>query len=450
MGFFKRFGIGGKGRVMVIGLDGTPYSLMTRLVNEGQIPNFARLLAEGSMRPMTSVHPAVSSVAWATIMTGVNPGKHGIYGFVDRSPGSYKTYIPTARNLRSETLWEVLSRQGKRVVVINVPVTYPPRPVNGVLIAGFLSPNVEKAVYPPEVGQKLKEMNYRLDIDPWGARESKEKLLEDFRLTLAKRSETILHFMDNEPWDFFIGHVMETDRLHHFLWEEMESGHERYASEFYRCYAQIDDLLGQVWGRVGKNTTLIIMSDHGFCTLLKEVYVNRWLVENGWLKFEKEPPESLEDISAESRAYSLDPGRIYVNLKGREPRGAVEAGREYDLVRRELAEGLQEMKDPATGERMVDKVLRREEVYSGPCFNEAPDLIVVPCKGYDLKGAVNKDTLTYKGALVGMHTYDDAFLYLSEGDIAKDGLWVGDVMSTILDLMDVPIPEGLNGHSLTG
>ena len=107
---------------MVIGLDGTPYSLMTRLVNEGRMPNFARILAQGSMCPMASVHPTVSSVAWATFMTGVNPGKHGIFGFVDRRPGSYKTYIPTARNLRSETLWEILSRQGKRVVVINVPV----------------------------------------------------------------------------------------------------------------------------------------------------------------------------------------------------------------------------------------------------------------------------------------------------------------------------------------
>ena len=135
-------------RVCFIGLDGTPYSLLQRMIREGITPNLAALTRPGSLRPMHSIYPWVSSVAWSSFMTGQNPAKHGIFGFVDRDPATLKTYIPTARNMLSPTLWEILSRAGKRVVVVNVPVTFPPKPVNGVLVGCFLSPSLDKTVYP--------------------------------------------------------------------------------------------------------------------------------------------------------------------------------------------------------------------------------------------------------------------------------------------------------------
>jgi predicted AlkP superfamily phosphohydrolase/phosphomutase len=381
-------------------------------------------------------------------MTGKNPGKHGIYGFLDRKPNSYDTYIPNSNVMRSETLWEILSRHGKRVVVMNVPVTYPPRRVNGILVAGFLSPRLEKATYPASVGEQLKSMGYRLDVDPWQARENKDKFLEDLYYTLDKRQEAMFHFMETEEWDFFMLQIMETDRLHHFLWEHWEKGDEKYAPAFLKLYHKIDGLLGRLYERLTEDTTLVVLSDHGFCTMKKEVFINRWLQDNGWLNFTKDPPDSLSDIHPDSKAYSMDPGRIFVNLRGREPQGSVDAGREYEALRKELTDALSELREPESGEPMIERVYKREEIYSGECYPQAPDLVAMPCRGYDLKGSVKKAVLTEKGVINGAHTYNDAMIYIQGQDINKQEVAIVDVMPTILRLMDVPIPRDVDGSVL--
>lgn len=447
MGFFRRRKDKGR-KVVVIGPDGTPLSLISSLIAEGELPNFARIFEGGSVRPMTSAIPAVSSVAWSCFMTGKNPGKHGIYGFLDRKPNSYDTYIPNSNVMRSETLWEILSRHGKRVVVMNVPVTYPPRRVNGILVAGFLSPRLEKATYPASVGEQLKSMGYRLDVDPWQARENKDKFLEDLYYTLDKRQEAMFHFMETEEWDFFMLQIMETDRLHHFLWEHMEKGDEKYAPAFLKLYHKIDGLLGRLYERLTEDTTLVVLSDHGFCTMKKEVFINRWLQDNGWLSFTKDPPDSLRDIHPDSKAYSMDPGRIFVNLRGREPQGSVDAGREYEALRKELTDALSELREPESGEPMIERVYKREEIYSGECYPQAPDLVAMPCRGYDLKGSIKKAVLTEKGVINGAHTYDDAMIYIQGQDIKKQEVAIVDVMPTILRLMDVPIPRDVDGSVL--
>jgi predicted AlkP superfamily phosphohydrolase/phosphomutase len=447
VGFFRRRKDKGR-KVVVIGPDGTPLSLISSLIAEGELPNFARIFEGGSVRPMTSAIPAVSSVAWSCFMTGKNPGKHGIYGFLDRKPNSYDTYIPNSNVMRSETLWEILSRHGKRVVVMNVPVTYPPRRVNGILVAGFLSPRLEKATYPASVGEQLKSMGYRLDVDPWQARENKDKFLEDLYYTLDKRQEAMFHFMETEEWDFFMLQIMETDRLHHFLWEHWEKGDEKYAPAFLKLYHKIDGLLGRLYERLTEDTTLVVLSDHGFCTMKKEVFINRWLQDNGWLNFTKDPPDSLRDIHPDSKAYSMDPGRIFVNLRGREPQGSVDAGREYEALRKELTDALSELREPESGEPMIERVYKREEIYSGECYPQAPDLVAMPCRGYDLKGSIKKAVLTEKGVINGAHTYNDALIYIQGQDINKQEVAIVDVMPTILRLMDVPIPRDVDGSVL--
>jgi len=447
VGFFRRSKDKGR-KVVVIGPDGTPLSLISSLIVEGELPNFARIFEEGSVRPMTSAMPAVSSVAWSCFMTGKNPGKHGIYGFLDRKPNSYDTYIPNSNVMRSETLWEILSRHGKRVVEMNVPVPYPPRRDNGILVAGFLSPRLEKATYPASVGEQLKSMGYRLDVDPWQARENKDKFLEDLYYTLDKRQEAMFHFMETEEWDFFMLQIMETDRLHHFLWEHWEKGDEKYAPAFLKLYHKIDGLLGRLYERLTEDTTLVVLSDHGFCTMKKEVFINRWLQDNGWLNFTKDPPDSLRDIHPDSKAYSMDPGRIFVNLRGREPQGSVDAGREYEALRKELTDALSELREPESGEPMIERVYKREEIYSGECYPQAPDLVAMPCRGYDLKGSIKKAVLTEKGVINGAHTYNDAMIYIQGQDIKKQEVAIVDVMPTIVRLMDVPIPRDVDGSVL--
>ena len=435
---------------MVIGLDGVPFSLIKGLLAEGKLPNWAQLLESGSLKRMNSVHPCVSSVAWATYMTGKNPGKHNIYGFVDRHPGSMDVFIPTSRDMAGKTLWEIISQAGKRVVVINVPVTFPPREVNGILISGFLCANIDKIAYPKEVAGLLKEMGYRIDADAWQARKSLDKFLEDLHLTLEKRMEAMFHFLEGETWDFFQLHIMETDRLNHFLWGLWEQGDAQYGPEFLKYYQKIDAILGHINNALDSDTRLIILSDHGFCGMKKEVFLNHWLQREGWLKFRGKAPKSVKDIHQESKAYSLIPGRVYVNLAGRESSGSVRFPDEYERVRGEVREAMLGIRDPDSGERIIERVFTREELYHGPHYDDGPDLVAIPCNGYDLKGNLDEKELTYKGPLVGMHTFDDAFLYIKEGEVRKEDNQFGvmDVMPTILKLMGVPIPEDVDGQPL--
>jgi predicted AlkP superfamily phosphohydrolase/phosphomutase len=448
MGLFSRFKKGKK--VVVIGLDGTPHSLVTRFMDEGIMPNFKELTAQGSFKPLFSVLPTVSCVAWSSFMTGKNPAKHNIYGFLDRSAGSYIPFVPNANNMTSPTLWDILGSEGKRVIVMGVPVTYPPREVNGILVSGFLAPDIEKATFPAELGKELKEKNgYLLDIDPWKAREDVDSVAPQVTDVFRKRRDTLRELMANTEWDFFMTHFMETDRLHHFLWEHMEEGIEPYCSQFKDFYREVDDFIGELNRDLEGEATLVLLSDHGFCTLKKEVYVNQWLVEKGYLGFKNDEPKGIQDIDTDkSRAYSMDPGRIYINLKGREPAGIVNPGTEYQALREELVREIATIKDPDSGEDMLDSVKTKEELFSGPNFDAAPDIVMVPKRGYDLKGSVSKKTLTDKGPIVGMHTLDDAMLYINGQDIKRSDISILDVMPTILHLMGCPIPADVDGRNV--
>jgi predicted AlkP superfamily phosphohydrolase/phosphomutase len=257
------------------------------------------------------------------------------------------------------------------------------------------------------------------------------------------------HLLDNESWDFFQCHIMETDRLQHFLWEPMERGDPVYAPRFMAFFDKVDRMLGEVGKRLDEDTTFIVVSDHGFCSIKKEVYVNHWLQERGWLSLpDGVANPMLEHIAPTSRAFCLDPGRIFINLKGREQDGCVAPGAEYEALRAEIAAAALELKDPDTGEAMVQQVLRREDIYYGPCTERAADLIWVPTPGYDPKGAFGKGSLTYKGdVLVGMHTFDDAMLGIANWRLGDGEMSLVDVMPIILEEMGVPVPADVDGRS---
>lgn len=434
-------------RCVVIGLDGVPFSFLNSLMANGELPNLRKIFSNGSLRRLNSVIPTVSSVAWTSFMTGKNPGKHGIYGFVDRELNTYNTFIPTTRNIRGETLWEVLSRHGKRVVVMNVPISYPPRPVNGILVGCFLTPTLEKGVYPPSIVPTLQRLGYRIDVDAWIARKSLDEFLKELKTVLERRAEVTLHFLRNGDWDFLMMHFMETDRLHHFLWEQMQAADERYQSRCLDIYRFIDGVIGDLWAELDGDTSLVMLSDHGFCTIRQEINLNAWLRQNGWLKFRNDPPASLEEIHPDSVAYSVIPGKIYLNLEGREPQGSVRPA-EYERLRDQLARQIAGLRDSESGEFAVDRVLTREEAYCGPAFAQAPDLIVLPRDGYDLKADLKKERLFERGIFTGMHTFSDAFLFFSSRTLPDRTIEMVEVMPTILQEMGIPAPDDLDAAPL--
>lgn len=437
-------GSGNGKKLLVVGWDGVPFSLVERMISEGGLKSLSRVSSSGSIRKMNSVIPTVSGAAWASFMTGMDPSGHGIYGFIEREPNSYDIYIPNAANLKARTVFDYLSEAGKRVVVLNVPVTYPPQEVNGILVSGFLAPDLKRGTYPPEVADKLEQIGYVIDVDSWQARDDRDGFLSSLENALAKRLEAALHFMETEEWDFFMVHFMDTDRLNHFFWKDFVEGHPTYADAFQSFYKKLDDALGKLVDAAARkgDTDVIVLSDHGFTSIKSEVNLTAYLENEGYLQFKSQTPEDLNDMSPSSRAYSLIPGRIYLNLKGREPHGSVTEGGQSKKLLEELKQRLMELTSPETGDRVIEQVLTRDELYKGPDLNEAPDMVAVPALGYDLKAGIGLKDVFSTGHIQGMHTFDDAFIATNAGEIDDSGtLNITDLMPAILEFFGLPIPE---------
>jgi len=240
----------------------------------------------------------------------------------------------------------------------------------------------------------------------------------------------------------------------HFMIDQFEKGEEPWRSRFLEFFGRVDKLIGRLDEEVPIEDNLIILSDHGFTPLKYEVYPNRVLYEEGLLKFKSWPPKSIMDIAEGSRAFVMDPGRIYVNVKGKYPMGTVDPG-DRAWVADEVAGLLEEkMVDPETGEKMVAAIHKRDDIYSGAYVKNGPDIVLEPKWGYDLKGAVNKEALTGRTALCGMHTPEDAHLYIRERQISQPSSGpegapaIQDVVPTMLAMMGLSVPDEMTGKVL--
>ena len=427
-------------RVIVIALDGIPYSFFAAIEEMNLSPLLSSLHQTNKIYPMTTTLPPVSSVAWASFLTGVNPGVHGLTGFVDRKPDGYEPFVPTAVNLRVSTIYQHLSRLGLRVCSIGVPATFPPVPINGILVSGFLAPNVERSVYPLEEVEILKSFDYRLDIDAWSARESDESLIIQLPKMLSARINTANHYLNREKWDLFVFHILETDRLHHFMWRQMKDKESKALDLFSTVYGQIDNFLQKIMGSLSKDTSLIILSDHGFTELKKDFYLNRWLMEAGYLSLTDNHATNLTGITPGSKVFSMAPGRIYLHLKGKAPHGTISNDNDAEALRKEISQSLENVHDPETSSRIIKKVADMREQWDLPEFDNSllqlPDLIAIPSPGYELKGDVSGNTLFGTDRFSGMHSYGDAFVYLN-GEKEEENLDITNISGKICSFLGV-------------
>ncbi|WP_226007147.1 alkaline phosphatase family protein [Natrinema salinisoli] len=446
MGLFDRLRGDGDPRVAFIGVDGVPYSLLSE--NEELFPNFAAIADDGTAAEISSIVPPESSACWPSLTTGMNPGETGVYGFQDREVGSYDTYVPMGREVQAERVWDRVQENGRKATVMNVPVTFPPQRNVQRMVSGFLSPGLDKAAYPDDVRDYLETLDYRIDVNPkLGHQEDKSEFIEDAHATIDARFEAFQHYIEEDDWDLFFGVFMTTDRVNHFLFRDYERDGENKEA-FIEFYTKVDDYIGRLRESLPDDVTMIVASDHGFTSLDYEVHFNEWLREEGWLSFRTDDPEELNDIADDTKAYSFIPGRFYINLEGREPRGSVPED-EYDAVRDELKADLEALEGP-NGNKVVERVVEKEEAFRGDHDDIAPDLVAIPTNGFDLKSGFKGDSEIFDtGPRNGMHSFDDTSLYIDHADATIDDADLFDITPTILDLMDVEYSRGdFDGTSL--
>jgi predicted AlkP superfamily phosphohydrolase/phosphomutase len=422
-------------RLLIIGLDGATFDLIEPWAAEGHLPHLQRLMREGAWGPLRSTLPAMTFPAWSTMMTGVNPGRHGIFDFTRRVPGQYAVEFVNATHRRSPTLWRWLSDAGRRVGVVGVPTTYPPEPVNGILIAGFDAPvttGIDATfVHPPELLDELRRNvgAYRitdfqeLHIGPGWHAEALTKL----QAALRDRAAIAEYLLTRQVWDCFLVLFGESDTVSHHFWMFHDPASPRYdaarAPEFggaiRTIYRQLDAAVGRLVA-AAPGATVIVLSDHGFGGTSDHVlYLNRWLAQAGYLHFLRRPslmgqavrlgkraglrllPSKVQEqvfrrgggrlanrmessarfsgIDWQStRAYSEETNTcpaIWLNCAGREPAGIV-APEAYLALRAEIIARLEDWRNPATGHRIVARAWRREELYRGAHTGEAPDIVL--------------------------------------------------------------------------
>ncbi len=415
-------------RMVITGLDGMPYRLIKDLAESGVMSNTRAIIENGVFRQMESSLPEISSVAWSSIITGANPGQHGIFGFTDVPLGTYRLSFPNFNDLKMPPFWK---HEGLgRSIIINVPFTYPADSLDGVLIAGFVALDLRRATYPPSLVPKLNEMGYQVDVDSNKAHRSLDLFLQDLNKTLQARIAAYRYLWDREEWQTFMLVFTGTDRLSHFLWHAYEDKSHKYHSAFLNHLHQIDAVIGEIVGKLREDDSLIMLSDHGFELSEAEVQINFFLEQEGFLKFKNNPPRSLADIDQGTKAFALDPARIYINLEGKYPRGSVKP-EDRESVIAELKYSFESLK--INGKKVVEQTYRKEEIYEGPYLNQAPDLVLVPSKGLNFKASPKAERLVKKSLFTGKHTQKDAFLLVSNSskDAVPSKLSVSDVVAII-------------------
>jgi predicted AlkP superfamily phosphohydrolase/phosphomutase len=400
-------------KYIVIGIDGVPYELLQQLAESGVMPNVQRLIRRYSLIRTQVPLPEISSVSWTSFMTGMNPGQHGVYGFMELNPRNYSYTFPSFKTLPVKTHWEQPHDQDKKTIVLNLPSTYPARPLNGVMVSGFVALDLEKAIYPPTLFPYLEEIDYQVDVDTTVGRSDKKRFIRELSHMLQMRFELFKRLDALEQWHRFYFIITGTDRLHHFLFDAYQDHQSPYHQGFLAYYRQLDQVIAAVTDDMEKRgIPFIILSDHGFVQIQQEVYISQYLKRWGFLHMEEERPKNLKSISSKSRVFALDPSRIYIHLQDKYARGKVKKD-QYQPLRDEIKARFLDLE--IDSKKVIKAVYFKEEIYNGPYLDKAPDIVLQSQYGFDLKSGVTKSALYGKTHFSGMHSQDNALLIDSRG-----------------------------------
>lgn len=495
-------------RAMVIGLDGATWKWLDRLVDEGVMPTLGRLRDEGTRGPLWSVVPPMTATAWTAFQTGKGPGKAGVYDWTEPVPGTYLYRPIDSTRVQARTLFEELSDRGRRVATVNLPLTWPARPIAGVAVGDMLTParDTPGFTHPPELAREIDRHvpDYVIDTHLCESEADIRPFLDRLRAMIDGKGALCRRLLDQERWDLFTVVWVEMDRMQHCLWHIVDDRHPAHDARLAAAhrdailgvYRALDDQIAALVDRAGDDCTVYFVSDHGFGPCRYKVFLNTWLAQEGLLVFKEGGRDrrgrlnrlrgllgragvdtrglldaarrlgldrvlgasagSLSRFAAEidwSRtvAYCHGTNAVRINLQGREPGGSV-APADYDRVCREVAERLTAMRDPE-GNRVIRSVRRRDELYHGPHVDLAADLLIAEHDDsvwfYYSEGEVPDRVFEPSGWASGNHEPDGLFLAWGRDIVPGATLAdtnIVDVMPTLLAGMGEAIPDDVDGR----
>lgn len=464
-------------RLVVFGIDGASLDFLEKLADRGSIPNIKRLLDSSAVAPLKPVIPLNSASVWTSIITGLNPDRHGIFGFMKKSPGGTELKPNALIDLDVPTIWDAANAQGARVGLINYPLTYPPVEFDGFMVSGILVPHNELFATPESLKDALDRQfgHYLVDVSWAGTFErpnERDAFLNELYRMCRKREDAILYCMKNLEWDILFTVFTGTDRLMHSFWHFTDERHPlynktaatRYGMEIEKYYTLVDGIIGNALSLLDeKQDSVALVSDHGFGPCYRNFHLATWLEKHGYLAVKEQVSgsfyENLDAVDwAGTKAYPApvsDQG-IYLNLEGREPDwtvSRVEAAELTNKLKAELGGLCHE------GHNVLGSIITREaEKVSGDCSSpsHAADLYLVARSEIDIDDKFSKEDP--QGQLLevpkigsGMHFGDGLFSIKSPNTINQvfdQGLVnAADVMPTLLTVLELKVPRGLDGNA---
>ena len=490
-------------KLIVVGLDAATFDVIDPLVAAGDLPNLGGLLQRGARGTLRSTTHPLTPLAWTTMVSGVNAGKHGIWDFSERDASGYGLRLVNGSHSRAPALWTRLSAAGRRVGIVNVPFTWPAPDVNGFALAGIDAAAREDGMTSPrELVHELQDRFGRLLLDHSFPVDSSGRLDLELVRRACEQKVAIVDWLTEryEPELLFVV-FMAADHVHHLAWPDWEErGRESIVAEAYRI---LDASLGELLKRAGDETNVLVVSDHGGGSLQGVVNLNAWLAEQGYLAYtengssngggahrlfelrRKLPKEWRYSLKQRlpwlrERAYRLKAkaptvvdwahtrafaygifGNVVLNVAGRERDGTVAPGDEYERLRDELRERLLGLRS-RDGEPIVAAVHRREDLFAGPELDKVPDL-VVEFRDYAWlgKGNLTERTATFEDAIsirahpdqryAGGHRQEGIFVLAgpdARAGAELAGAGIADVAPTVMYLLGEAVPASFEGRLL--